>query len=281
MYNDPMGNFARPKQAPYISYNTWDPGIIGGPGDHDGGGGGSNGDPGQAYEQAAYANWNLQNAARDGDPDAIAQYVAQNGGTTYNLVWNETAGGRVDDPNEWAAMGGDINLYNSAIAKGWGITLYAGAYVLQPANQGGSNYSLVYWGNYENKYRTAGTLTVLKDGVGIMDIGVTSGAGNQKSYTIPGGDYNVTNYRCTTDPKFMRNGNGFKMDIGPDPYDDQAGYTRTFLEIHPARSNGTNGCIGLIGTSAEIQQFENIMSQVFTTQPSIPLYVKYWNTSPQ
>jgi len=122
---------------------------------------------------------------------------------------------------------------------------------------------------------------VLKNGVGIMEVAVTSGAGNSRKYTIPEGDYNVTNYRCTIDPQFMRYGNGFKMDIGPDPYDVDAGSVRTALRIHPARSQGTEGCIGLIGSSMEIQGFENLMSQISTTQQSIPLSVKYWDTTGQ
>lgn len=41
-------------------------------------------------------------------------------------------------------------------------------------------------------------------------------------------------------------GVGFTANIEPDPfYDNRAGRNRQYIRIHPARSNGTNGCMGL------------------------------------
>ncbi len=96
---------------------------------------------------AAADGWianNLLADAQAGDPVALQQY-AQKYGTP--LTWNPQGGGRVDNVDDWVAMGGDRSLYDNAIAKGYGVTLYAGAWV---ANQGGPDMKPAYPGAYTN-----------------------------------------------------------------------------------------------------------------------------------
>jgi len=102
MFNDPMGNFAAPKQPVYISYNNWDGGMIGNI--RNGGSGGSN--SGNAYEAAAYANWSSQvvtqngllDAVRNGDPNALALYAMETGNFTLMPIWG-SVGQTVANPN--------------------------------------------------------------------------------------------------------------------------------------------------------------------------------------
>lgn len=93
-------------------------------------------------------------------------------------------------------------------------------------------------------------------------------------YTIPQRDYMVGPFIETTDSKFSRNKVGFKAIIGPDPYDSKTGKKRSLLRIHPARSNGTEGCIGLISNDTiEMQRIEHYFKTSLNNNALIPLHV--------
>ncbi|MEO8886663.1 MAG: DUF6443 domain-containing protein [Mucilaginibacter sp.] len=82
-FNDPMGNYYR-AMAPPVQ-------------DDRGGGGGASSFmnailAGNAQDQAEIDSWNLETAVRSGDPLAIAQYTAQNGGVTYTVGSQSTNG---------------------------------------------------------------------------------------------------------------------------------------------------------------------------------------------
>lgn len=98
---------------------------------------------------------------------------------------------------------------------------------------------------------------------------------NGPKYTIPQGDYKVGPFIDTVDPKFSKNGVGFKAVIGPDPYDSKRRCIRSLLRIHPARYDGTEGCIGLItNDTTEIQNIEYYFQNSLKNNNMIPLHVK-------
>ncbi len=111
-----------------------------------------------------------------------------------------------------------------------------------------------------------------KNGSMIFHASAVSGSQN-KSMTIPQGAYHASQFIDTTDPKFSRNGVGFKVVIGPDPYDKYLNRVRTYLRIHPARSGITEGCIGLVSDDVEeLRHLENLFKSALKNN-SVPLYV--------
>ena len=77
---------------------------------------------------------------------------------------------------------------------------------------------------------------------------------------------------------FDRKGIGFKVVIGPDPYDPYKGDIRTLLRIHPARGNATEGCIGLTTDNVEeLKSLERIFKASLMYKKSIPLGVSILN----
>jgi len=137
--------------------------------------------------------------------------------------------------------------------------------------------SLIYSAKYMNVTRTQGTLNAYNSkGTLIGEYQATSGSGRTHKFTIPQGKFSLSGYTSTTDPKFMRNDIGFKIKILPDPvWDPNKGDFRRFLLVHPARYNGTEGCIGLIGEKSEIFKFQQQWTATMKTTTSIPLTVIY------
>ena len=137
------------------------------------------------------------------------------------------------------------------------------------AQGSGGNY-LRYDASYVNANRTQGTLTWF-DGSGnqVAQYKATSGSGNPAYKTIPEGTWDATNYRTRSEDKFTRHGIGFTVNLGP----DRDG--RSAIRIHPARSMGTEGCIGLFGNVDEILDFQSRISTYLTLYPSIPVIVTY------
>jgi len=141
----------------------------------------------------------------------------------------------------------------------------------------------LYSAHMENKYRSEGKLTTYNsNGQVIGSYHATSGCSKSSSgpyYTLPSGDYVAHGFETSTDPKFMRNGIGFKIRLDPNPvWDPTAGYSRTNLLIHPTRLNGTQGCIGLIpryGDQLPLLDFQSNWNNSIFVNRSIPLHVAY------
>ena len=97
------------------------------------------------------------------------------------------------------------------------------------------------------------------------------------SYTIPEGNYKATQFIDTVEPEFSRHKVGFKVVLGPDPYDPYRGKTRSLLRIHPARGKYTAGCIGLITDNVDsLKSMERIFKMSINNN-SIPLGVSILN----
>jgi RHS repeat-associated protein len=145
-----------------------------------------------------------------------------------------------------------------------------------PSGQG--RQYLKYDADYANSTRTLGSLIWYNsDGSEAARYIATSGSGSPKYYTLPAGNYTASNFRTTTDSKFMRNGIGFKVTLGPSSvWDTDKGAYRTSLLIHPARYNGTEGCIGLISDDkSNILDFQTRISNYLQSNKSINVIVEY------
>lgn len=107
----------------------------------------------------------------------------------------------------------------------------------------------------------------------IFETKAVSGS-SQKYRTLPPGNYDVTQFCDSHDNVFTRKGVGFKVIIGSDPYDKYLQRVRTLLRIHPARGNGTLGCIGLISNNTDsLLMMERMFSSSLKSNNPIPLYV--------
>jgi len=140
--------------------------------------------------------------------------------------------------------------------------------------------SLEYEAKYMNNYRTQGTLIAYNsDGKELGRFVATSGSGSKAkpAYTIPEGRYVASGYTpVTLNKMFMRDGIGFKISINPyRVWDSVKGAYRTALLIHPARSNGTLGCIGLIGNIQNISTFRQLWINSIRATPRVGLTVNY------
>lgn len=70
-------------------------------------------------------------------------------------------------------------------------------------------------------------------------------------------------------------GVGFTANIDPDPfYDSRAGRNRQYIRIHPARSNGTNGCIGLRANKAQLIRARELIRKSLNKGLTIKLHVQ-------
>lgn len=140
-----------------------------------------------------------------------------------------------------------------------------------------SNYSLVYSAHYVNKTRTEGTLQLL-DGNGkvVATYQARSGSGKPALYTLPAGEYRASKAMLSTDKRFMRDDVGFTVALSPAMVWDAAkGAYRTGLYIHPCRSWGTAGCIGLMGEADKLKDFYSRISNILHSQDYIPVTVVY------
>ena len=98
---------------------------------------------------------------------------------------------------------------------------------------------------------------------------------NSKSYTIPNGDWDVVSITNRSEAMFTSNGVGFTANIEPDPfYDNRAGRNRQYIRIHPARSNGTNGCIGLRANRAQLIRARDLIRNSLKRGLTIKLHVQ-------
>jgi hypothetical protein len=102
-----------------------------------------------------------------------------------------------------------------------------------------------------------------------------SGAGNITSYTLPSGNYSVIAINNRAETKFMRKGVGWTANLSPDPfYDEYAGRNRQYIRIHPARSLGTEGCIGLTSNNPFVlRHARDLIRNTLDLKGNIPLNV--------
>ena len=134
---------------------------------------------------------------------------------------------------------------------------------------------IVYTGALVNKYRSQGTYTMYYGTKQVFSCNAVSGASNCKSYTIPSGDWNVVSISDRSEARFTSNGVGFTANLDPDPfYDSRAGRNRQYIRIHPARSNGTNVCIGLRANKAQLIRARDLIRNSLKKGLTIKLYVQ-------
>jgi NHL/RHS/YD repeat protein len=134
---------------------------------------------------------------------------------------------------------------------------------------------IVYTGALVNKYRSQGTYTMYYGTKQVFSCNAVSGASNCKSYTIPSGDGNVVSISDRSEARFTSNGVGFTANLDPDPfYDSRVGRNRQYIRIHPARSNGTNGCIGLRANKAQLIRARDLIRNSLKKGLTIKLYVQ-------
>ena len=97
-------------------------------------------------------------------------------------------------------------------------------------------------------------------------------------YSIPKGSYKITQYIDSRNPIFTRNEVGFKVIIGPDPFDERVSKIRTLLRIHPARGEYTMGCIGLQTNDKDsLEMIERIFKASLKNKDNIPLGVSFFS----
>ena len=134
---------------------------------------------------------------------------------------------------------------------------------------------IVYAGTIVNKYRSQGIYTMYYGDKQVFSCNAVRGASNCKSYTIPDGDWYVVSISDRSEPRFTSNGVGFTANIDPDPfYDSRAGRNRQYIRIHPARSNGTNGCIGLRANKAQLIRVRELIRKSLNKGLTIKLHVQ-------
>ena len=128
----------------------------------------------------------------------------------------------------------------------------------------------------KNRYKSEGTFTMYSGKEKVMSFRAVSGSGGSKpSYTLPSGDYSVVGIIDRTDPRFIYKNVGFTAALSPDPFfDSYAGRYRELIRIHPARYDGTLGCIGLRPKTAyELRQVRKLIGYTLTKSSSIPVSV--------
>jgi len=150
-------------------------------------------------------------------------------------------------------------------------------YVGMPEQSTGEQY-LVYFGNSpEGSLKTIGKL-MLFDSRGVIINSWSANSGSTTLKPINSGAWSLTNARSRTNIRMVRDGVGFSVDIGPDPF-----LGRSLLRIHPDGNrngnwwlnDGTAGCIGLTGNAAELNEFYNMMSNYLETHGGMELYVPF------
>lgn len=146
---------------------------------------------------------------------------------------------------------------------------------LQGGKGGGGDY-LQYEAKFVNATRTQGSLIWYNSyGEVVATYPAVSGSGNPKYYTIPEGTWDATYLNPEANPKYSRHDVSFRVTLGPDRYDPLRGRETGEIRIHPARSLGTEGCIGLIGDRTNLLDFYNRYSNYNKTYGKIPVHVIY------
>lgn len=142
--------------------------------------------------------------------------------------------------------------------------------------QGSGGDYLQYEAKFVNAYKTQGNLIWYNSsGEAVATYPAVSGASNIKSYTIPEGTWNTGYLNSQAHPKYSLNDVSFRVTLGPDRYDLLRGRETGLIRIHPARSPGTEGCIGLRGDRANLLDFYNRYSNYYNTYGTMPVHVIY------
>lgn len=133
---------------------------------------------------------------------------------------------------------------------------------------------IVYIGTLVNKYRSQGIYTMYYGNRQVFSCNAVSGASNCQSYTIPDGDWTVVSISDRSESRFTKDGVGYTANLNPDPFfDSRAGRNRQYIRIHPARSNGTNGCIGLRADKVQLVRARNLIRNSLKEGLTIKLHV--------
>lgn len=136
---------------------------------------------------------------------------------------------------------------------------------------------LIYSATYVNSSRTSGYLTWYNsNGEEIESFPAVSGSGKPKYYTIPSGEWQATSINTVKSKKFTRKGVSYRITLGPDKYDPNRGAMTSYIRIHPARKNGTEGCIGLTSNDpANLKDLGAMMQEYISIYGPIPVSVIY------
>jgi putative integrin, alpha subunit len=133
---------------------------------------------------------------------------------------------------------------------------------------------IIYIGTLVNKYRSQGIYTMYYGNRQVFSCNAVSGASNCQSYTIPDGDWTVVSISDRSESRFTKDGVGYTANLNPDPFfDSRAGRNRQYIRIHPARSNGTNGCIGLRADKVQLVRARNLIRNSLKEGLTIKLHV--------
>ena len=123
-------------------------------------------------------------------------------------------------------------------------------------------------------HKSQGLLNMYNNIELVACIKAVSGSGTPALYTLPPGNYSVNYFeRAPNTGKFSKDGIGFKAYIKDEPYDPMLNRKHSLLRIHPARYNGTEGCIGLRGTREELIKTRDLLENSIRINGSIPLKV--------
>lgn len=122
---------------------------------------------------------------------------------------------------------------------------------------------------------SAGTYTMYSYDEEVLRSPAVSGAGNIRSYTLPSSNYSVIAINNRAETKFTRKGVGWTANLSPDPfYDEYAGRNRQYIRIHPARSLGTEGSIGLTSNNPFVlRRARDLIRNTLDLKGNIPLNV--------
>jgi hypothetical protein len=135
---------------------------------------------------------------------------------------------------------------------------------------------LVYKAKFVNQFRTQGNLIWYNSHDEIVaTYPAVSGAGNIRCYTIPNGTWMTGFLNSDFNSKYSLKDVSFRVTLGPDRYDPKRGRETGLIRIHPARSPGTEGCIGLRGDKLNLLDFYNRYYQYYNTYGGMYVFVLY------
>ncbi len=139
-----------------------------------------------------------------------------------------------------------------------------------------SETKLEYSGNMEsNGHKSTGTLNIIQI-VGDKSLKRASFAaisGSSKLFSLQNGEYKTNTFRERTTEAMVKDGVGFSINLNP-----TFSTNRSLLRIHPdGNLPGTEGCIGLTGKGATLNNFVEIMRSLYKDGFSIMLSVNIKN----
>lgn len=149
--------------------------------------------------------------------------------------------------------------------------------VINSSGGSGNGDYMIFEASFVNKTRVQGDLNWYNSKGKLIDSWpAVSGSGNPKYYPIPEGDWTANYVNNNYKSKFARKGVSFRVHLGPDRYDPKRGYTTGLIRLHPARSMGTEGCIGIISNNVDdLQRLKDNINNHISIHGNINIQVIY------